>query len=222
MTKYQTKYNLEDASTYTGQCLTPFQRKLLQTSLQKDLSKFYRQRIEIMLLADEGKSQVEIYQTLGCCLTTVRYWMNTAFSGMAHEWQKYPIGRPKAVNEEYLQRLQELLNHNPRDYGYAFQRWTANWLQKHLEKEFGISVSERHIKRLLKQMGLSTITKSKKVEENIHEKVQNTKIFIRYLDSSNLSDNNELWLINSLNLGLSSEFYVAKSTRSVSLPATVE
>jgi putative transposase len=37
-----------------GQYLTPFQRKLLQKSIQTDLRPEYRRRIEIMLLADIG------------------------------------------------------------------------------------------------------------------------------------------------------------------------
>jgi ATP-binding cassette, subfamily B, bacterial HlyB/CyaB len=50
--------------------LTPFQRKLLHKSLQEDLPESYRQRIQIMLLADEGKSQTQICKTLGCSPAT--------------------------------------------------------------------------------------------------------------------------------------------------------
>jgi hypothetical protein len=48
-----------------GQCLTPFQRKLLLKSLQTDLRPEYRRRIEIMLLADTGQSQAQICKALG-------------------------------------------------------------------------------------------------------------------------------------------------------------
>lgn len=138
------------------QLLTPFQRKHLQQSLQADLRPEFRQRIEIMLLADQGKSQAEICRTLGCSQGTARYWIFIAQSGQAHNWKKQPVGRPKHVNEQYLERLRELVNHSPRDYGYAFSQWTAYWLSKHLAEEFDIEVSDRHINRLLKQMGLST------------------------------------------------------------------
>jgi len=40
----------------------------------------------------------------------------------------------------YLGRLKELVSHSPREYGYPFQRWTAQWLGKHLAKELGIKV----------------------------------------------------------------------------------
>jgi Winged helix-turn helix len=67
-----------------------------------------------------------------------------------------PIGRPKIVDDQYLERLRALVSQSPRDLGYPFQRWTASWLRRHLEPETGIVVSDRHINRLLKQMGLST------------------------------------------------------------------
>jgi transposase len=71
-------------------------------------------------------------------------------------WQVQPIGRPKIITEEYVAFLQELVKRSPKDYGYPFQRWTAAWLRCHLAKELGIEVSDRHVNRLLNQMGLST------------------------------------------------------------------
>ena len=147
-----------------GQCLTPFQRKLLLKSLQGDLRPEYRRRLEIMLLADTGQSQTQICKALGCSQETARYWISMAHSGQAHRWNDCQMGRPKTVNEQYLERLKELANHSPREYGYSFQRWTAHWLGKHLAKELGINFSACHINRLLKQMGLSTRTKNDSVQ----------------------------------------------------------
>ena len=200
MSHYQEKPATKNPNTPLSKYLTPFQHKLLQKSLQEDLSESYRQRIQIMLLADSGKSQAEICQTLGCCPATARYWMHIAHAGMAHQWQDCPIGRPKAVNDEYLERLQELLSSSPRDYGYPFRRWTVNWLSKHLAKEFGIEVSDRHLKRLLKQMGLSTLPKPNNVEETAIQ-AQRSKILISDLKLANTSDNQEFLLVNFAFLG---------------------
>jgi transposase len=71
-----------------------------------------------------------------------------------------PIGRPKVITDEYLDSLKRLTENSPQVYGYPFKRWTAAWLRRHLAKEFGIEVSDRHINRLLQQMGLSTRTGS--------------------------------------------------------------
>lgn len=146
----------QNNSEIYGKYLTRSERVQLEKSLQKKLTKKYRQRIEIMLLADEGKNQAEIIQSLKCSKDTARRWMLMARAGMASEWQETPIGRPKRVDDRYLERLKELATRSPKDFGYCFRRWTANWLKKHLAKELNIEVSERHVNYLLKQMGLST------------------------------------------------------------------
>lgn len=142
-------------------------RKILLKSLKDDLRPEYRRRIEIILRADIGQSQAEICEAIGCSQETARYWISMAQAGQAHNWHDHPIGRPKRVNEQYLERLKQLVSRSPRDYGYPFRQWTAQWLKKHLARELGIEVSDRHINRLLKQMGLSTKQKrSLKAETN--------------------------------------------------------
>jgi transposase len=136
--------------------LTLFERQQLEKSLAQKIPDRYRQRIEIMLLADEGKTQAEICQTLGCCPGTARHWILIARSGQAPNWQNDKIGRPKIINDRYLQRLRELATQSPKTFGYPFRRWTARWLSRHLAEELEIEVSDRHVNRLLKEMGLST------------------------------------------------------------------
>ncbi len=172
-----------------GQLLTPFQRQLLQKSLLSDLPKHYLQRIEIMLLADRGNTQTQICETLGCSQGTARDWILMARSGQAHKWDDRPIGRPKAINDQYLERLQELAHQSPREFGYVFRHWTAQWLSKHLAKEFGIEISSRHINRLLKKMGLST--RPKKFNANQvknQEQSNNSSIFIHNLSAASVPE----------------------------------
>ncbi len=139
-----------------SQLLTPFQRKLLLKRMNTALRPEHRRRIEIMLLADAGESQAQISAKLGCSQATARHWIAVAREGKAHLFDQGPIGHPQIVNEQYLNRLQELVHCSPREYGYPFKRWTAKWLSHRLANEFGIEISDRHVNRLLKQMGLST------------------------------------------------------------------
>ena len=140
-----------------GQYLTPFQRKLLlkNKNLQTNLRLEYRRRIEIMLLADAGQTQSQICKALSCTQETARYWIAMAQTGQADKWDERLQGRPKLVDERYLNRLTELVNHSPREYGYAFSRWTGEWLAKHLAKELDIKVGGGYINMLLKEMGFS-------------------------------------------------------------------
>jgi hypothetical protein len=48
-----------------GQHLTRFQRQLLENHLETEKISEYRQRIEIMLLADEGHTQTQDTLTIG-------------------------------------------------------------------------------------------------------------------------------------------------------------
>lgn len=182
-----------------GQWLTPFQRKLLLKSMQADLRPEYRRRIEIMLLADRGQSQAQICKALGCSQETARYWIVMAQTGQAHHWNDCPMGRPKTVNEQYLALLKELVSHSPREYGYPFQRWTAQWLGKHLAKELGIEFSNCHINRLLKQMGLSTRPKPATPEDATNQdSTGNSNILIRDLTSASAPEFLGLLPFNSI------------------------
>jgi transposase len=151
-----------------GRYLTKFQRQLLEKHLETESIPEYRQRIEIMLLADEGKTQTQICQTLSCSPLTARHWIFMAKSGQAHNWQTQPIGRPKTVTADYLERLKELVKASPKDLGYPFSRWTGQWLSKHLSQEFNIGVSARHINRLLEEIEVD-----RKLADNIkHQQPQ--------------------------------------------------
>ncbi|MBD2693474.1 helix-turn-helix domain-containing protein [Anabaena catenula] len=173
-------FDIYDA--HESKFLTPFQRKALLKNLQSNIQPEYRRRIEIMLLADMGKSQSHICEIIGCSQEMARYWIGIAEAGMAHKWNERPIGRPKTVNHQYIERLKELVSHSPREYGYAFGYWTAQWLSKHLANELGIEISDRHINRLLKQMGLSTKRKSSHQPTNVQ--TQDAGITIGDLQSS--------------------------------------
>jgi transposase len=155
----------------TGKYLTSFQRKLLQKNIEdseQDLSEQLRKRIQIMLYADEGKSQTEICQELKCSAATARTWILKAQSGMAHQWKEHPLGRPRIIQKEHVTRLQELVNLDPRELGEHFTEWTGYSLSRRLEKEFGIQVSKHHVNRLLKQSDLDakeSLSKSKDRKE---------------------------------------------------------
>lgn len=177
--------------------LSSFQRELLQKSLKNNLRPEYSRRIKIMLLADEGQSQNKICKTLGCSQETARYWIKIAQTGQAHNWDDRPRGRPKTVNQEYLDRLKELVNNSPSKYGYSFKRWTAQYLNRHLTKELGIEFSDCHVNRLLKQMGLSTKSKHT-LDKSIANKksINNSSLVISNLSSTYVPKFSNSWHLN--------------------------
>lgn len=195
-------------SAKSSKYLTSFQKKLLQTSLEdKTISEKYRQRIEIMLLADDGKTQSQICKILNCSVVTVRHWTLLASMGQAHNWQSSPLGRPKSVSEEYRQRLKELIEQSPKSinipgtqYKYTYDRWTANKLAHHLAKELGISFSDRHIRRLLKEMGLSTRTQKHQRQSSNSPQGTKNRLVIDDLNLEQSLDQRELWQLSPLKI----------------------
>jgi len=166
------------------QLLSTFERQILENKLNTESRPEYRQRIEIMLLTDLGQSQSAICAALNCSKVTVRYWMLMAKTGQALQWKDIPIGRPKTVNEQYIKRLKELVNHSPQESGYSFRRWTAQWLSKHLAQELGIEISDRHINRLLKKMGVSSqFKRSAKEAKNNLTSTEGSSLVIGELNS---------------------------------------
>lgn len=137
------------------QQITNFLIEIVPEALPQDLEPVHRRRLEIAIRTHLGQSQAEICSALGCSKDTARHWMTVAKTEGLNSWYQ-PIGRPKRVDEEYKRRLRELVTSSPRKYGYAFKRWTAKWLSKHLAQELNVEISDRHVNRLLKQMGLST------------------------------------------------------------------
>lgn len=130
--------------------------QIIPEDIPANLDQAKRRRLEIAIRAQMGQSQAEICSALGCSRDTARYWMAIALSDKAGSLRECSVGRPKTVNDLYLKRLRELVVSSPKDCGYSFERWTAKWLGKHLAQELGIEISDRHINRLLKEMGLST------------------------------------------------------------------
>lgn len=129
--------------------------KILSKDLPENLEHIHTRRLEIVIRTYMGQSQAEICSAMGCSKDTARHWMTIAKTeGLNNSLNR--LGRPKKVDARYMKRLRELAINSPKDYGYPFSRWTARWLSKHLEQELGIEVSDRHVNRLLKQMGLST------------------------------------------------------------------
>ena len=161
--------------------ITALLAQIVPENIPVNQESIYRRRLEIVIRTHLGQSQAEICSALGCSKDTARHWMMMAKNKGLSSWYENPLGRPKRVDDRYKQRLSELVTSSPKEHGYAFSRWTANWLSKHLAKELGIEVSDRHVNRLLKQMGLST-RKSDRPQKPIQPAIKGQFITIEDLN----------------------------------------
>ena len=111
-----------------------------------------RERILIILLQNDGKTQQEIADFTGCSLRKVAYWCVHADPDNLESFKdKRMSGNCHKATEQYIEKLLEIIEKDPLELGYEFGNWTAKRLATYLEKETGISLSSSQIRRILKQ-----------------------------------------------------------------------
>ena len=62
-------------------------------------------------------------------------------------------GRPAKVTEDYVKLLEETLDIDPKEQGYAFTIWTQARLRKYLEEKTGIKLSRSVFQELMQALG---------------------------------------------------------------------
>ena len=126
------------------------QKEKLQKALKEEESAEIRERILILLLLNDGKTQAEIANFLGCGLRKVSYWCvhgdESNLESLKDERMK---GNHRKATEEYIELLLKTVEKEPEELGYEFGRWTTKRLATYLEKETGISLSSSQVGRIL-------------------------------------------------------------------------
>lgn len=131
--------------------LTFEQREKLQAELKTNTSPDIRERILILLLLNDGKTQQQIADFLGCSLRKVAHWcVHGDPDNLESLKDRRMEGNRRKATDEYIDLLLKTVDQEPEEFGYEFGRWTAERLSTHLEKETGIKISSGQIRRILK------------------------------------------------------------------------
>lgn len=118
------------------------------------------QRAQALLLIDEGTGVVEVAELLHVSRQTIYNWL-TRFEArrlltINHRLRDAPrSGRPATANEIIDDLLDEMIDTDPRVYGYRSTIWTAELLQAYLADYFRLSVSRRSIHYALARLRVS-------------------------------------------------------------------
>jgi len=127
-------------------------KKNLQKALKEEERGEVREKTLMFLLLNDGKTQQEIAEFIGCSLETVAYW---CVHGDANNLESLEEVRKnenhKKATDEYINLLLKIVDEDPKDLGYEFGRWTATRLAAHLEKETGIKLSGSQVRRILRR-----------------------------------------------------------------------
>lgn len=132
--------------------LKPEQRQKLQKALKQEENGDIRERILILLLLNDGKTQKEIAEFIGCSKNKVCFW---CVHGDPDHLESLKDDRMKGnhhkVTQEYIEILLETIEKEPFELGYEFGRWSTQRLATYLEEVTGIKLSGSQVRRILEK-----------------------------------------------------------------------
>ena len=138
--------------------LTPSQVTQLQQALKESELPHVRERVLIILLQNNGRTQKEISSFLGCSPRTVAYWcMHGDPDNLETLHNKRESEHYRKATTEYVELLLTTVDKHPSNLGYEFGRWTAERLATYLTEKTGIELSSSQVRRILKRKKYSYI-----------------------------------------------------------------
>lgn len=116
------------------------------------------ERYQTILLDLHGVSKKDISKIIGRSLSTVYNYINAyRKEGIKGLRLEQPPGRRPFLTAEQEQRVyQTIVNQTPADVGFpAKMNWTSPIIRKWIERDFGVSYSDRGTRELLYRLKLS-------------------------------------------------------------------
>jgi len=133
------------------------QVKKLQQALKQEENGAIRERILILLLLKDGKTQKEIAKFIGCSSNKICFWCLYGdpdnLESLKDEKMK---GNNHKATEKYIEILLETIDKTPQELGYEFGRWSAKRLATYLEEVTGIKLSGSQVWRILSKKSTFT------------------------------------------------------------------
>lgn len=131
------------------------QKQKLQEGLKQEENKEIRERILILLLLNDGKTQKEIAEFIGISVNTVCYWcVHGDPDNLDSLKDRRMRGNNQKATNEYIEKLFETIEKEPQELGYEFGRWSTARLATYLEEVTGIKLSGSQIFRILQKKNM--------------------------------------------------------------------
>lgn len=135
---------------------THHDRLRLQKALEQVSDKRTFVRLQAVLLFSQGVNINDIVLVAGKAKRAIYYWVERYLlhrqpAALSDELRP---GRPLVAGQVTNELIMEQLRHNPLDLGYHAGTWTVALLAKHFKVNYDLDITERTLRRRMKQMGL--------------------------------------------------------------------
>jgi transposase len=126
---------------------------ILQDEIRRSYEARYDHRLHATLLVAQGLSCRNVSELLGDSPRSVAYWVNRFESeGLAGLVDADRPGRPRRLDEQQIDKIQEALRLSPADYGFTANIWDGKLLSHYISQQFGTSIGVRQCQRLFRQL----------------------------------------------------------------------
>lgn len=156
----------------------------LQKALRESELPHVRERILILLLQNDGKTQRGIADFLGCSPRTVAYWCMHGDPDRLESLQNQRNQEShRKATPEYIRLLLEIIHKEPSELGYEFGRWSGERLATYLSEKTGIELSGSQVRRILKRKKYSYIWAKYSLEDkqNPLKRIEFKERLLKYL-----------------------------------------
>ena len=115
------------------------------------------QRVLAAIATKQGDSTGRLADRHNVSQQTIRNWLDR-FDNRPLEDAPFDdprAGRPRKLTPDEQDRLMAELNESPKSVGFDRQAWFPRLVYHHLQSEYGVEYSLRHIRRLMREAGLT-------------------------------------------------------------------
>jgi transposase len=132
--------------------LTEDELQKIAAAIKHDKRPGVRQRAMGLRLLHEGQSPKKVAEFMSVSQPTVydwhHRWQTNGLEGLANRPKS---GRPPKTDQAYVELLEQVVEQDPQELGYAFSIWTAGRLRIHMQNKTGIELGPTQFRALLKE-----------------------------------------------------------------------
>src|SRR5918992_1762400 len=135
--------------------LTTAQKNSILRVMKNTSDKKNYRRLLAVIQKSNGRTFEDIAKEHGVSIRTVQRWISAYLkTGTKGLEIKKTDGTKFRITDEDREIMLSVLFNDPNIFGYIRNTWSLRSLAKCLTEEFGISISFKHLQRILKDMGI--------------------------------------------------------------------